>query len=139
MRLSAGIVPVRLVTGQSKVLLLRAYRYWDFPKGEVAAEERPMECAVRELQEETGLQHPAFPWGEDWVDTPVYARDKVARYFVACCPHGDVYLPVSAELGRPEHHEFRWLTFDEAEQLLNERVADVLQWARAKISQDARA
>ena len=135
MRLSAGIVPVRFVSDEAVVLIIRAYRYWDFPKGAVDAGEQPLEAAIRELREETGLENPQFSWGESHVDTPVYARDKVARYFVAHCPKGDVYLPVSAELGRPEHHEFRWLRFDDASALLNERVGDVLQWARQLIDQ----
>ena len=33
--LSAGIVPVALDDGEPRYLLLRAYRYWDFPKGVV--------------------------------------------------------------------------------------------------------
>jgi bis(5'-nucleosidyl)-tetraphosphatase len=36
---------------------------------------------------------------------------------------------VSAELGRPEHHEFRWLDFAAARGLAVPRVAAVLHWA----------
>ena len=43
-------------------------------------------------------------------------------------------LPVSPELGRPEHQEFRWVSFDDAEDLLPPRLAGVLDWARAKIA-----
>ncbi|NIR58308.1 MAG: NUDIX hydrolase, partial [Gammaproteobacteria bacterium] len=34
-RLSAGVVVVRTDRDGPRYLLLRAYRYWDFPKGEV--------------------------------------------------------------------------------------------------------
>ena len=37
---------------------------------------------------------------------------------------------MSPELGRPEHHEYRWVSFDEAEDLLPPRLAIVLDWAR---------
>ena len=39
-------------------------------------------------------------------------------------------LPISHELGRPEHHEWRWVSFDEAEDLLPPRLALILDWAR---------
>jgi bis(5'-nucleosidyl)-tetraphosphatase len=41
---------------------------------------------------------------------------------------------VSPELGRPEHHEYRWVSFDEAEDLLPPRLAIVLDWAKKTIS-----
>jgi bis(5'-nucleosidyl)-tetraphosphatase len=41
-----------------------------------------------------------------------------------------VRLPISQVLGRPEHHEWRWVSFDEAEDLLPPRLAIVLDWVR---------
>jgi len=38
--------------------------------------------------------------------------------------------PASAELGRPEHQEFRWVSFDRAQELLSGRFWPILQWAR---------
>jgi len=46
---SAGIIPVRLHTAGPRFLLLRSYRYWDFPKGEIDAGEDPLEAALREF------------------------------------------------------------------------------------------
>ena len=46
----------------------------------------------------------------------------------------EIELPVSKELGRPEHHEYRWVTLDEAEELLPPRLAVVLEWAKRTIS-----
>ena len=43
-------------------------------------------------------------------------------------------LPVSPELGRPEHDEYRWVSFDEAEDLLPPRLAVVLEWAKKTIT-----
>jgi 8-oxo-dGTP pyrophosphatase MutT (NUDIX family) len=37
---------------------------------------------------------------------------------------------IAPELGRPEHHEFRWIDFDEAFDLSAPRVRVVVQWAR---------
>jgi len=36
-------------------LLLRAYNYWDFPKGVVEVDESPLQAAIREVEEETTL------------------------------------------------------------------------------------
>ena len=131
--LSAGVVVVRRVDGDFRYLLLRAYRYWDFPKGLVEPGESPLAAAVREVAEETTLTGLNFRWGEDCVETPPYGPGKIARYYLAESTRGEVGLPVSAELGRPEHDEFRWLAYAEARALLNERVGRVLEWARTRI------
>lgn len=128
-RLAAGCVVVRRGPGGARYLLLRVYAYWDFPKGEVAAGEDPFAAARREVREETALEDLRFPWGEVCRETPPYGGGKVARYYLAESPAGEVELPVSPELGRPEHHEARWATRGEAERLVGGRVAAVLAWA----------
>ena len=62
-------------------------------------------------------------------ETAPYGRGKIARYYLAETHRLDVRLPVSPELGRPEHHEFRWATYSEARTLLSARVAAILDWA----------
>ncbi len=131
--LSAGIVPVRFLNGRPHFLLLRAYRSWDFPKGLVEPGEDPKEAAIRELREETGLQNPIFRWGEAFIETEPYGGGKVARYYLAEVPEGEVQLLPSRELGRPEHDEFRWLPYEKARELLVPRLQRVLDWAYAKI------
>jgi bis(5'-nucleosidyl)-tetraphosphatase len=128
--LSAGIVVVRQVRGEWRVLLLRAYNYWDCPKGLVEPGETPLATARREVLEETGLADLEHRWGEVFVETEPYAKNKVARYYLAVSRQGDVKLPVSEELGRPEHHEFRWLGFEDASKRVVPRIAMVLEWAR---------
>jgi len=131
--LSAGIIPVREDEDGPRLLLLRAYRYWDFPKGEVSPGEDPLAAARREFTEETDLTRLDFRWGEVCIETEPYNRGKVARYYVAAAPEGEVRLPVSPELGRPEHHEARWVDATEAERLLNARLRRVLDWACRQI------
>ncbi len=133
-RFAAGVVPVRWFDGAPRLLVLRAYRLWDFPKGEVEGGESPLDTALRELREETGLVDPEFAWGTDGRDTAPYSRGKVARYYLARCTTGEVSLPVSPELGRPEHHEFRWVTPDEAASLLPQRLQPILAWALETLS-----
>jgi len=128
--LSAGVVVRRATDDGWRYLILRAYNYWDFPKGEVSPDELPLETARREVGEETGIIDLDFRWGESYHETAPYgSRKKVARYYVAATTTSDVTLSVSPELGRPEHHEYRWCTFEEATRLLVDRVATTLRWA----------
>jgi bis(5'-nucleosidyl)-tetraphosphatase len=129
-KFAAGAVVLRRRAGRWSCLVLRAYRNWDFPKGLVEPGEAPLEAALREVHEETGLRDVALPWGDSWRETEPYAGGKVARYYLAESVQGTVVLPVSPELGRPEHHEFRWLDFDAAFRILPERLLPVLRWAR---------
>ena len=132
---SAGVVVVRQLEAGWRVLLLRAYNYWDCPKGVVEPGEDPLDTARREVREETGLEDLDFRWGERFVETPPYSRNKVARYYLAATSSAAVVLPVNPEIGKPEHHEFRWLTFAEAQQRVVPRNAAVLDWAREQLAQ----
>jgi bis(5'-nucleosidyl)-tetraphosphatase len=127
---SAGVVVIRYFDKGCRYLLLRAYHYWDFPKGLVQPGEGPLVAACREVKEEAGLTELEFCWGYAYYETAPYRRGKVARYYLALAPTGEVFLPISSELGRPEHHEFRWVSYWEGCQLLGDRVREVLAWAR---------
>jgi bis(5'-nucleosidyl)-tetraphosphatase len=131
--LAAGAVIARHAGGEWLLLVLRAYRNWDFPKGVVEAGEEPFAAARREVAEETGLTGLEFPDGEAHCDTLPYGDGKVARYYLAETSEENVRLPISEELGRPEHHEWRWVSFEEAEELLPPRLAIVLDWVRANL------
>lgn len=129
-KIAAGVIPARRVGGGWRLLVLRAYRNWDFPKGMMEAGEEPLAAARRETAEETGLRDLDFTFGEGYRETLPYAAGKVARYYLAETHEERIDLPISHELGRPEHHEWRWVTFDEAEDLLPPRLAIVLEWVR---------
>ena len=77
--LSAGVVIVRPGQHGCAFLLLRAYSYWDFPKGLVEAGEMPFDAARREVAEETGITQLQFRWQQDYYETAPYGRGKVAR------------------------------------------------------------
>jgi bis(5'-nucleosidyl)-tetraphosphatase len=76
-----------------------------------------------------------FNWGDAYKETLPYAGGKVARYYLAESLSDAVKLPVSEELGRPEHDEFRWVSFDGAEDILPPRLAIVLDWARQLVEE----
>jgi bis(5'-nucleosidyl)-tetraphosphatase len=130
-KLSAGVVVVRRTAEGWRVLLLRVYNYWDCPKGLVEPGEQPLATARREAREETTVDDLEFAWGESFTETEPYGREnKRARYFVAQTKTEKVSLPVNPELGKPEHHEWRWCDWETAEQLVNERLWKVLRWAQ---------
>ena len=133
--LSAGVVVIRRMGDDWRFLLLRSFRNWDFPKGRVEAGEQPLEAALREVREETSLTELDFCWGHDYRETVPYAHGKVARYYIAVASAGKVYLPVSPELGRPEHNEFRWVDCVRAQALLPPRLQPILDWAWQTLSQ----
>jgi 8-oxo-dGTP pyrophosphatase MutT (NUDIX family) len=135
-KLSSGAVVARRAGGEWLLLVLRAFRNWDFPKGLVEPGEEPLTAAKREVAEETGLDDIEFSFGDGYRETLPYAGGKVARYYLAETESETVELPISHELGKPEHDEWRWVTFDEAEDLLPPRLATVLEWARETLEND---
>jgi 8-oxo-dGTP pyrophosphatase MutT (NUDIX family) len=97
--LSAGVVVVRQTASGWRFLMLRAYRNWDFPKGLVESGEDPLSAARREVTEETLISDLNFAWGEVYIETAPYSRNKVARYYIAqtsseavTCPYGPSWV-----------------------------------------------
>ena len=67
-----------------------------------------------------------------WV-TPASANTAPFHRLRPAVKLAEIKLPVSPELGRPEHHEWRWVSYDEAEDLLPPRLGIVLDWVRSTI------
>lgn len=134
---SAGVAVARRDAGAWRLLVLRAYRNWDFPKGTLEPGETSLDAAIRETVEEAGIGDLAFRWGEEYCETAPYRGGKVARYYLAETAQASISLPVSPELGRPEHHEWRWVSFDQAACLLPPRLLPVLAWVRERLETGA--
>lgn len=128
--MSAGVVILNHHHDRHQYLLLRAYNYWDFPKGVVESGETPLEAAIREVREETGIEELHFNWGYIYRETNPYNQGrKIARYYIAESPKSRVHLPINPLLGRPEHNDYRWTGRTEAWRLLTPRVRAILDWA----------
>ena len=89
-----------------------AYDDWTFPKGKVDPGESDEDCAVREVEEETGLR---CVLGRELPSTAyedAKGRPKVVRYWVMEVGGGEL---------RFEHEvdEARWLPVSEATELLS--------------------
>ena len=133
MKRSAGIVITKRIGNAWKFLMLRAFQYWDFPKGEFENESMAREAAIREVFEETGIKEEELNIIPEicYLTSPYGKHGKVAHYFFATTTANEnIVLPVSAELGKPEHDEYRWVTFQEAMELpLCDRIRNVLLYA----------
>lgn len=131
---SSGIIIVKKCDGVPKVLLMRAYNFWDFPKGGIEGNENKLEAAIREVKEEAGITNLNFNWGKSYYQTESFGKNKkVVFYFVAETDEENVVMGISPLLGRPEHDEYRWVTFDEAKDMVVERIQRALFWAQDRI------
>ena len=130
---AAGAVVFRRTERGVRLLVLRAAASWDFPKGLVQPGEDELAAAQREVRAETGLGDLDFPFGSVHMDTLPTASGKVSSYYLAETEAVDIVLAPSG--GRPAHDEWRWVSFDEAEDVLPPRLALVLDWARATLEE----
>jgi 8-oxo-dGTP pyrophosphatase MutT (NUDIX family) len=127
------VVIARRRSGDWRLLVLRAARNWDFPKGLLEEGEDALDTARREATEETGIAELVFDSGESHKETIAFGTGEVARYYLAVTTMEQVTLPIAHELGRPAHDEWRWVTFDEAEDVLPPRLTAVLEWVRSTL------
>lgn len=96
----------------SQVLMLqRPDGAWAPPGGMVELDETPLQAAVRETFEETGLQIPADP--EALHDYVWAARRLHVHQFIALAPDGDVSIS-------DEHRDYRWIELDVLEVRLSQ-------------------
>jgi len=115
---SAGFVVFRVHKGRREYLLLQHTHgyHWDFPKGKIEPGESKEEAAIRELQEETGIDirksgsvYPDF----ELVTEYVFPKNdgsiihKTVYFFLASTT--DMYPVVSHE-----HTDFGWFEYPEA-------------------------
>lgn len=134
MKQSAGIILIDIQDlTEARVLCLRAFSNWDFPKGLLDPGETHVEAAIRELEEETGYTQADIEIVQSLFELPetvTYGRgksEKTATYFYAARSNinKDPILPVNPELGKPEHDEWRWVTVSEIGELLPVRLLPI--------------
>lgn len=106
---AAGGVVLRRGNGETEVLLVHRPKYddWTFPKGKALSGESDEDCALREVEEETGLRcalDAELP-GTAYDDSQ--GRPKVVRYWVMR-PLAGAFEP------HEEVDEVRWLPLADA-------------------------
>ena len=123
---SSGIIIFRRTGEGPKFLLLyMGGAYWNFPKGKLEREERALEAAFREIQEETGIfkQNLRLLRGFSVYDKYVYMRNrrkiaKTVMFYLAETRRKEVRLPVRSGPGET-HEGYAWVTYAEGVKMLN--------------------
>jgi len=130
MQQSSGFIILDRSSAEPKVLVVRAYSNWGFPKGHIEPGETRFDAAVRETKEETclvqgvdfdytGQQAPSITYGKG-------SRMKTVYHFIGQrTSEKDPYLPVNPELGKPENDEWAWISMSKLPQLLAPRFAPI--------------
>ena len=90
-----GIVPV---TKDNKVIMVRQYRYpmeeelLEIPAGKLCAGEDPLECAVRELSEETGCTAGKMIDMGATYPSPGFCKETLYLYLALDLQQGEMHL-----------------------------------------------
>jgi hypothetical protein len=132
--LSSGIVVFYFDGDRYRLLALRKFEQWDFPKAFVEAGSDPLQSALQTVRESTGLTELKLKWGEESRETIAFDDGSVSRYFLAESASDDVVLQAPAGAGASDDFEFRWVTAEDAEEILPPRLALILDWALARLA-----
>jgi 8-oxo-dGTP pyrophosphatase MutT (NUDIX family) len=120
---AAGGIVLRGSGSEAEVLLVHRPQYgdWTFPKGKVEPDESDEECAVREVEEETGLM---CALGRELPSTTYLdakKRPKAVRYWVMKVVGGTLRFDFEVDAAR-------WVMIGDAAELLTyPRDVDLLQ------------
>lgn len=117
-----------------RLLAVRAFDNWDFPRTPVADGEDQLQAAMRATREGTGLDELELTWGEVFRETLAFEDGDVRRYYLAQSATADVTLRVPPGDGAQEDYEYRWLVAEEAEDILPPRLALILEWALQRLA-----
>ncbi len=128
---SCGLVVYnRKIQGKIVFLLLHYPEgHWEFPKGHVEVDENEKQTALRELQEETGIEKVHIIDGFKETMRYRFARkgdivEKTVTFFLARADDAKITLS-------HEHQAYKWLPFNEAFQTVTfENARNILKKAK---------
>lgn len=126
----AGVIVFRVTPEAIACALVQAHHGgWGFPKGKRSRREAVVDNALRELHEETGLTAAQIELLPGELDERSDKGNLAVRYLVARL------VDPAAELTAPaDEQAARWVTIDEARQLLGKRRRAVLAEAWAIVA-----
>lgn len=113
---------------QREFLLMRHADRWDLPKGHIDEGETELECALRELQEETGIDRQAVQMDDSFR----YSYDYTFRSRKSgkmCQKTLVVFLGVllqDIEIVPSEHSSFAWQTWSPPHQIQAQTIDPLL-------------
>ena len=137
-KLSAGCLLFHGKGKKRKYLLLHyGAGHWDFVKGEIEEGERPLETALRELEEETGIkkdqvrQIPGFKEKIHFMFRDKWTKSKV-KPLISKYVYFFLFESKTTKVKLSEHTDFTWLKYEEAVEKATFKTAkDLLRKAEA--------
>ena len=116
-RAAGGVVVRNSRSGEPEIAVIHRPEYddWTLPKGKIEPDERPEDCALREVREETGLEVEIVrPIGviDYWFAVPGERVHKLVHFFLMRPRGGDV------SQHDHEYDDVRWVPVTEARRLL---------------------
>ncbi|MGC8545765.1 NUDIX domain-containing protein [Athalassotoga sp.] len=120
-----GASAVIVRSNEGKIILERQYRYpinevlWEIPAGKLDLGEDPLNCAKRELMEETGITARKWEKLGHIYTTPGFSDEKIYLYFASEISNGKTHLD------EDEFVEVEYFTIDEVElMIVNNEIVD---------------
>ena len=135
--LSCGVVAVHFDGQRYRLLALRGTSGWDFPKALLTGDRDPLQVAIDAARDVTGLAELELSWGDDaFRETIAFDDGNVSRYYLAQSKSSEITLraPPGADKAALE---YRWVTPEEAEDILPPRLALILDWATEQLAAGA--
>ncbi len=138
---SCGILLLRKHKGRKQFLLMKHARRWDLPKGHVDPGETKLECAMREFEEETGIDRSDIKLQKDFRFEEYYEvknwkgrGENVTKrlvIFLAKLKKG-----VSGKVVPTEHLDYQWVDWDPPhdiqEKTINPLLSQVTDFQRRR-------
>ncbi len=122
----AGVVVVKKIDEEWKVLGLRLYGKYDIPKGEIEDEEDTFTTAIRETEEEACITDLNFRWGTE--PTVISGKANITVYLAETTQ--DPAIKKNPHTGIFEHHAAAWVDWDFMEERVYGYLKPAISWAR---------
>lgn len=113
-----------LAKDHDKILLVKQYRYalqedtWEIPAGKLEEGENPQECALREIEEETGYQALNIRLLSKVVATPGYCTEHLHIFYTDKLKKVD-----NPRLGdEDEDLTFEWFSIDQCIEMIKNNI-----------------
>lgn len=129
---AAGVILLKRIDPELRVLCLRIYGHYDLPKGRLEDGETALAGALRETLEESGIGDIKFPYGYINITIKHPKRAKSVTFFLGMTDK-EARILQNPVTGKFEHHDVSWLTLDDAEKKVHAYLRPAITWAKKEL------